>query len=175
MSICAHLLSIWASWRRWWGRWDHSRLNLHRIKSHIHYIHLDTHWYQKKWYIHFFFLFIFTCSVFLTHVFLLNITFYWCTECNWCTSAPTLHRTAGGHRHPLLYSGRHWFGRVFPTGLPVQEMSRKHKSQNEECWTLIPNPTNTHSAKYQLWSVRSDGVVYIDVSPVFFFLFILKR
>ncbi len=46
---------------------------------------------------------------------------------------------------------------------PVQEMTRKQKSQNEDCWTLWPNPTNTHSAKHQIWS---EDVVDIDVSPV---------
>ncbi len=30
-------------------------------------------------------------------------------------------------------------------GPHVQEMTRKQKSQNEECWILSPNQTNTHS------------------------------
>jgi hypothetical protein len=42
-------------------------------------------------------------------------------------------------------------------------MTRIQKSQNEECWTLSPNPTNTHSGKHDLWS---EGVVDIDDSPV---------
>jgi hypothetical protein len=37
-------------------------------------------------------------------------------------------------------------------------MTRIQKSQNEECWTLSPNPTNTHSAKHE-------GVADIDDSP----------
>jgi hypothetical protein len=40
------------------------------------------------------------------------------------------------------------------TGDPVRSASgtytRIQKSQNEECWTLSPNPTNTHSAKHEL-------------------------
>ncbi len=40
-------------------------------------------------------------------------------------------------------------------------MTRIQKSQNEECWTLSPNRTNTHSAKHDLWS---EGVGDIDDS-----------
>ncbi len=36
------------------------------------------------------------------------------------------------------------------TGWSVQQMTSMQKSQNEECWTLSPNPTNTHSAKHEL-------------------------
>jgi hypothetical protein len=39
-------------------------------------------------------------------------------------------------------------GGYFP---PVHEMTRKLKSQNEECWTLSPQVKNTHSAKYLKW------------------------
>ncbi len=40
-------------------------------------------------------------------------------------------------------------------------MTRIQKSQNEECWTLSPNPTNTHSAKHEIWR---EGVTDIDDS-----------
>ncbi len=45
------------------------------------------------------------------------------------------------------------------TGWSVQEMTIMEKPQNEECWTLSPNPTNTHSAELELWS---EGVGDID-------------
>ena len=41
-------------------------------------------------------------------------------------------------------------------------MTRIQKSQNEECWILSPNPTNTHSVKHEFWS---QGVSDIDDSP----------
>ncbi len=40
-------------------------------------------------------------------------------------------------------------------------MTKIQKSQNEKCWTLSSNPTNTHSAKHELWS---EGVSDIDDS-----------
>jgi hypothetical protein len=40
-------------------------------------------------------------------------------------------------------------------------MTRNQNSQNEECWILSPNPTNTHSDKHDLWS---DCVTDIDDS-----------
>ena len=36
------------------------------------------------------------------------------------------------------------------TGWSVQQMTSMQKPQNEECWTLSPNPTNTHSAEHEL-------------------------
>ncbi len=41
-------------------------------------------------------------------------------------------------------------------------MTNIQKAQNEECWTLSPNLTNTHSAEHELWS---EGVGDIDDSP----------
>ena len=42
-------------------------------------------------------------------------------------------------------------------------MTIMQKTQNKECWTLSPNPRNTHSDKHEL---RSEGVADIDDSPV---------
>jgi hypothetical protein len=36
------------------------------------------------------------------------------------------------------------------TGWSVQQMTSMEKSQNEECWTLSPNSTNTYSSEHEL-------------------------
>ncbi len=36
------------------------------------------------------------------------------------------------------------------TGWSVHQMTSIQKAQNEECWTLSPNPTNTHSVEHEL-------------------------
>ena len=44
-------------------------------------------------------------------------------------------------------------------------MTSMEKPQNEECWTLSPNPTNTHSAEHELCS---EGVGDInDITGIF--------
>ena len=43
-----------------------------------------------------------------------------------------------------------WFTAYRFTGWSVQQMTSMQIPQNEECWTLSPNPTNTHSAEHEL-------------------------
>jgi len=39
--------------------------------------------------------------------------------------------------------------------------NRVHRTCDEECWTLSPNPTNTHSGKQKIAKISREGVVDI--------------
>ncbi len=71
------------------------------------------------------------------------------TETDRITTSPARAGT-GEPLHRLEPVPVRWFTGYRFTGWSVQHMTIIQKSQNEECWTLSPNPRNTHSAKHEL-------------------------